>query len=70
LKLFYGLNGETPVFDADLTSHLENNMYELAYYTIPFNNTSTYASPDEDQTSEMWIWYRMPWIRPMPTLLP
>ena len=53
LELVYGADGETPVSDADLTSHLENNMYELAYYTIPLYNTSTYASADEDQTSEM-----------------
>ena len=53
LELVYGVDGETPVSDADLTSHLENNMYELAYYTIPLYNTSTYASADEDQTSEM-----------------
>lgn len=53
LELVYGVDGETPVSDADLTSHLENNMYELAYYTIPLYNTSTYASADDDQTSEM-----------------
>ena len=53
LELVYGVDSETPVSDADLTSHLENNMYELAYYTIPLYNTSTYASADEDQTSEM-----------------
>ena len=53
LELVYGVDGETPVSDADLTSHLENNMYELAYYTIPLYNTSTYASADEAQTSEM-----------------
>lgn len=53
LELVYGVDGETPVSDADLTSHLENNMYELAYYTIPLYNTSTYASADEDQTTEM-----------------
>ena len=53
LELVYGVDGETPVSDADLTNHLENNMYELAYYTIPLYNTSTYASADEDQTSEM-----------------
>ena len=53
LELVYGVDGESPVSDADLTSHLENNMYELAYYTIPLYNTSTYASADEDQTSEM-----------------
>lgn len=53
LELVYGVDGETPVPDADLTSHLENNMYELAYYTIPLYNTSTYASADDDQITEM-----------------
>lgn len=53
LELVYGVDGETPVSDADLTSHLENNMYELAYYTIPLYNTGTYAFADDDQTTEM-----------------
>ena len=53
LDLVYGANGETPVSDADLTDYLENNMYELAYYTIPLYNTSTYAFADDDQTTEM-----------------
>ena len=53
LELVYGADGETPVSDADLTSHLENNMYELAYYTIPLYNTGTYAFADDDQTTEM-----------------
>ena len=53
LELCYGADGETPVSDADLTSHLENNMYELAYYTIPLYNTGTYAFADDDQTTEM-----------------
>ena len=53
LELVYGVDGETPVSDADLTSHLENNMYELAYYTIALYNTSTYASADDDQITEM-----------------
>lgn len=53
IDLVYGVDGETPVSDADLTSHLENNMYELAYYTIPLYNTSTYAFADDDQTTEM-----------------
>ena len=53
LTLVYGNGGETPVSDADLTEHLENNMVELAYYVVPLYNTSTYASADEDQTSEM-----------------
>ena len=53
LELVYGVDGEPPVSDADLTSHLENNMYELAYYTIPLYNTGTYAFADDDQTTEM-----------------
>ena len=53
LELVYGADGETPVSDADLTSHLENNMYELAYYTIPLYNTSTYASADDNQITQM-----------------
>lgn len=53
LELVYGVDGETPVSDADLTSHLENNMYELAYYTIPLYNTGTYAFADDDQTTKM-----------------
>ena len=53
IDLVYGVEGETPVSDADLTSYLENNMYELAYYTIPLYNTSTYTFADDDQTTEM-----------------
>ena len=53
LSLVYGENGETPVSDADLTAHLENNMVELAYCTIPRYNTSTYAFADDDQKAEM-----------------
>ena len=47
LTLVYGNGGETPVSDADLTEHLENNMVELAYYVIPLYNTSTYAFASE-----------------------
>ena len=53
LELVYGQNGETPVSDADLTSHLETSMYELAYYAIPLYNTSTYAFADDDQKAKM-----------------
>lgn len=53
LELVYGQNGETPVSDADLTSHLETSMYELAYYAIPLYNTSTYAFANDDQKAEM-----------------
>ena len=41
LTLVYGNGGETPVSDADLTEHLENNMVELAYYVVPLYNIST-----------------------------
>lgn len=53
LDLMYGTNGETPVSDADLTSHLENKMYKLAYYSIPLYNSSTYAFADDDQKDTM-----------------
>ena len=53
LDLVYGTNGETPVSDADLTSHLENKMYKLAYYSIPLYNSSTYAFADDDQKGTM-----------------
>ena len=49
----YGNGGETPVSDADLTEHLENNMVELAYYVVPLYNTSTYAFADDDQKAQM-----------------
>ena len=51
--LVYGNGGETPVSDADLTEHLENNMVELAYYVVPLYNTSTYAFADDDQKAQM-----------------
>ena len=53
LDLVYGTNGETPVSDADLTSHLENQMYKLAYYSILLYNSSTYAFADDDQKDTM-----------------
>ena len=53
LTLVYSNGGETPVSDADLTEHLENNMVELAYYVIPLYNTSTYAFADDDQKAQM-----------------
>ena len=53
LSLVYGENGETPVSDADLTAHLENDMVELAYCTIPLYNTSTYAFADDDQKAQL-----------------
>ena len=53
VTLVYGNGGETPVSDADLTEHLENNMVELAYYVVPLYNTSTYAFADDDQKAQM-----------------
>ena len=53
LGLIYGENGETPVSDEDLTSHLQLNMVELAYYVIPLYNSSTYAFADDDQKAQM-----------------
>ena len=53
MTLVYGNGGETPVSDADLTEHLENNMVELAYYVIPLYNTGTYAFADDDQKARM-----------------
>ena len=53
LTLCYGTDGEAPVSDAELTSHLEDEMVYIRYVVVPLYNTSTYASADEDQTSEM-----------------
>ena len=53
LEMCYGTDGETPVSDAELTSHLEDEMVYIRYVVVPLYNTSTYASADEDQTSEM-----------------
>ena len=53
LELCYGADGETPVSDAELTDHVENSMYALAYYSIPLYNTSTYAFANDDQKAQM-----------------
>ncbi len=53
LEMYYGTDGEAPVSDAELTSHLEDEMVYIRYVVVPLYNTSTYASADEDQTSEM-----------------
>ena len=53
LDLVYGADGETPVEDDELTSHLDESMYEIGYVTIPLYNTSTYAFADDDQKAEM-----------------
>ena len=53
LDMVYGPDGETPVDDDELTSHLDDSMYEIGYITIPLYNTSTYAFADDDQKAEM-----------------
>ena len=53
LGLIYGPDGETPVADDELTSHLDDSMYEIGYVTIPLYNTSTYVFADDDQKAEM-----------------
>ncbi len=39
----YGTDGETPVSDAELTSHLEDEMVYIRYVVVPLYNTSTFA---------------------------
>ena len=51
--MVYGPDGETPVEDDELTSHLDDSMYEICYISIPLYNTSTYAFADDDQKAEM-----------------
>ena len=53
LELCYGVDGETPVSDAELTDYAENSMYALAYYSIPLYNTSTFAFANDDQKAQM-----------------
>ena len=53
VNLIYGIGGETPLTDDQLTDHLENEMLYIRYVTVPLYNTSTYAFADEDQTSQM-----------------
>lgn len=53
LDMVYGPDGETPVSDDELTSHLDDSMYEIGYITIPLYNTSTYVFADDDQKAEM-----------------
>ena len=52
LDMVYGPDGETPV-DDELTSHLDDSMYEIGYINIPLYNTSTYAFADDDQKAQM-----------------
>ena len=53
LEMCYGTDGEAPVSDAELTSHLEDEMVYIRYVVVPLYNTSTYASADDDQITQM-----------------
>ncbi len=53
VTLIYGTDGETPVSDEELSSYLQSDMVELAYYVVPLYNSSTYAFADDDQKAEM-----------------
>ena len=53
LEMCYGTDGETPVSDAELTSHLEDDMVYIRYTVIPLYNTSTFAFADDDQSTQM-----------------
>ena len=53
LEMCYGIDGETPVSDAELTSHLEDEMVYIRYVVVPLYNTSTFAFADNDQSAQM-----------------
>ena len=53
LEMCYGTDGETPVSDAELTSHLEDEMVYIRYVVVPLYNTSTFAFADDDQRTQM-----------------
>ena len=53
LELVYDREDEAAVSDAELTDHLENNMYMMGYAIIPLYNTSTFAFADEEQAAQM-----------------
>ena len=53
LEMCYGIDGETPVSDAELTSHLEDEMVYIRYVVVPLYNTSTFAFADDDQSAQM-----------------
>lgn len=53
LDLCYGETGSTPVSDAELVEHLNSQMYEIAYISIPLYNTSTFVMASEEQVAQM-----------------
>ena len=48
LEMCYGTDGEAPVSDAELTSHLEDEMVYIRYVVVPLYNTSTFAFADNE----------------------
>ena len=62
LNMVYGPDGETPVEDDELTSHLDDSMYEICYISIPLYNTSTYALRTMTRRPRCSSWHR-----PLPT---
>ena len=53
LEMCYGTDGETPVSDAELTSHLKDEMVYIRYVVVPLYNTSTFAFADDAQSAQM-----------------
>ena len=53
LEMCYGTDGEAPVSDAELTSHLEDEMVYIRYVVVPLYNTSTFTFADDDQSVQM-----------------
>ena len=53
LDMVYGADGETPISDAELTDHIENQMYMLCYAIIPLYDMNTFAFADEEQSAQM-----------------
>ncbi len=53
VELLYGEGGETPLSDAELTSHLESEMVYADYVTVPLYNSSTFVFADGTQSAEM-----------------
>lgn len=53
LDLCYGEESASPVSDEELKSYVTEQMYEIAYISIPLYNTSTFVLASEEQSAEM-----------------
>ena len=60
LEMCYGTDGETPVSDAELTSHLKDEMVYIRYVVVPLYNTSTFAFADDARAPRCSSWPRPP----------